>query len=219
MSTEIRTGVPTIDHILSDMSEPLIVHSYGPAQTGKTTLAMQAILSAQAGSKCLWVDTDLKFDIRRLKQVASHMNANRIKLDFITAVEPEDVLRSIDIGATYDFIVIDTITSPFRTPIPEEEFRLKSILYEQVLPKLGMLRLHGTSVWLINQSFTIDGRIIAVEGKVISRFSNLELIHRRDGDDLYLEARKGENIENIPTSIDSGIIVEKPTGVMLELLR
>ncbi len=208
MKLKIRTGLEKLDELINSI-QPFIVHSYGPPQSGKTTLAIQSVLSAiNSGAKCLWIDTDLKFDIRRVKQIGRNMGFKSVKLDYVMAIDGKSVLKAINLAEKYDFVVIDTLTSPFRTPTPKDEFQLKSLLYEKVLPKIGMLSLSGVRFWIINQSFKAYGKIIAVEGKIISKFSKLEIMHEVDEWEVWLHITKGQEPYHIGASLDSGILTE-----------
>lgn len=193
----IGTGLELVDKALADYAHPFIIHSHGISQSGKTTLAIQSVISASTnGYRVLWIDTDLKFDIRRVRQISKAMGVQNIGLDYLIATEAEQVLDMIKrIENQYDFVVIDSIASPFRTPVPDEEFRLKSMLYEKILPKIGTLALmNDIGFWLINQGFVVNGRLVPVEGKIISNFASVELEHQIVNNEIQIAIKiKGKN--------------------------
>ncbi|MDI6846637.1 MAG: ATPase domain-containing protein [Candidatus Bathyarchaeia archaeon] len=159
---KIPTGCEAVDKILEG-GFPIgdISLIYGEAETGKTTLAMQcAVNCARQGYKTLFVDCDSTFSARRLSQIASEDFKDIAEL--IILMRPNNFSEQavvIDqltdyITKSFRLLVVDTITSLYRTKVaehPEETFQLNRELNRQIACLAQVAKTQKIAVLLISQ--------------------------------------------------------------------
>jgi DNA repair protein RadB len=139
----IPTGCKTIDEVLEGgISNREISLIYGEAETGKTTFAMQcAVNCARHEHKTLFFDCDGTFSARRLSQIASQDFEEIAKL--IILIKPKKFSEQITIidqltdyiNRSFGLVVIDTLTSLYRTEIaeyPQKTFELNREMNRQM---------------------------------------------------------------------------------------
>lgn len=125
----VPTGCGSLDKLLGGgLSVSNISMVYGEAETGKTCLAVQcAVNAARLGRKTIFVDSDGTFSPRRLAQIAHH-DLNEVS-PLITLVKPTTfheqglVIDRLEeyLTATVGLVVVDTVTSLYRSEIGEEK--------------------------------------------------------------------------------------------------
>jgi len=125
----VSTGCGSLDKLLGGgllFGDVSLV--YGEAETGKTCLAIQcAVNAARLSCKTIFIDSDGTFSPRRLSQIAYH-DLDEVS-PLITLVKPSDfqeqalVIDRLDEYLTpmVGLVVIDTVTSLYRTEIGEEK--------------------------------------------------------------------------------------------------
>ncbi len=140
---KIPTGCGTFDKILEGgIHSKTISLIYGDAETGKTTLAMQcAVNCAKKGHKTLFIDCDGTFSARRLSQLASESFKEIAELIILAKPtsfrEQTQIIDQLTefIAKNFGLVVIDTITSLYRTKVaesPEKTFDLNRELNRQI---------------------------------------------------------------------------------------
>ena len=123
---------PPIDKLLGGgLESGCVTNFYGPAATGKTNIALAAVVSAiNSGHKVLYVDTEGGFSAERLSQMVS---GSALKYtDKIILLEPktwleqkltfdklEDICKREPIG----LIVVDSIVALWRVTIDDSNFQ------------------------------------------------------------------------------------------------
>jgi len=125
----VPTGCGALDKLLGGgLSANDISLVYGEAETGKTCLGIQcAVNAARLGCKTIFVDSDGTFSPRRLSQIAHHDLGEVSPL--ITLVKPSTfqeqalVIDRLDeyLTPTVGLVVVDTVTSLYRTEMGEEK--------------------------------------------------------------------------------------------------
>jgi RecA/RadA recombinase len=126
----LSTGSPAIDRILGGgLREGRMVEFYGRSNSGKTQLAMQAVLmAAAAGLRSLYVDTEGGFRPERVEEMASvrGMKAGGL-LDRVVYVRCDSSWAQMDTirkmksrEATKEcrLVVVDTLTRNFTIDLP-----------------------------------------------------------------------------------------------------
>ncbi len=131
MLKKIKTSCNCIDSYLDGgVSSETVVLVYGEPETGKSTLASQcAVNCALQGYKTLFVDCDGMFSAKRLSHL-SEGNFDRIA-ELIILVKPNDFgEQTVLIDHLLDYtakntglVVIDTVTSLYRTKVSESSGR------------------------------------------------------------------------------------------------
>ncbi len=140
---KIPTDCEAIDKILEGgLPVASVSLVYGEAETGKTTLAMQcAVNCARKGYKTLFADCDGTFSARRLPQIA--IRDFKDVAERIALMKPDNFGEQVIIinqltdyiTKSFGLVVIDTMTSLYRTEIaehPEKTFELNREINRQM---------------------------------------------------------------------------------------
>ena len=155
----ISTGSLGLDMALGIGGIPKgrIIEVYGPESSGKTTLALQCIASAQKeGSICAFIDAEHALDVNYAKNLG-------VDVDNLLVSQPDfgeqalEVLETLTRSGAVDLIVIDSVAA--LTPKTEIEgdmgdthVGLQARLMSQALRKLtAILHKMNTTVIFINQ--------------------------------------------------------------------
>ncbi|QOR63048.1 recombinase RecA [Sulfurovum sp. ST-21] len=155
----ISTGSLGLDMALGigGMPQGRIIEVYGPESSGKTTLALQTIASAQTKDMvCAFIDAEHALDVVYAKNLG-------VDTDNLLVSQPDfgeqalDVLETLARSGAVDLIVVDSVAA--LTPKTEIEgdmgdthVGLQARLMSQALRKLtGLLHKTNTTVIFINQ--------------------------------------------------------------------
>ncbi len=155
----ISTGSLGLDMALGigGIPQGRVIEIYGPESSGKTTLALQAIASAQKDDKiCAFIDAEHALDVMYAKNLG-------VDVDNLLVSQPDfgeqalDVLDTLARSGAVDLVVIDSVAA--LTPKNEIEgdmgdthVGLQARLMSQALRKLtAILHKTNTTVIFINQ--------------------------------------------------------------------
>ena len=155
----ISTGSLGLDMALGigGIPQGRVVEIYGPESSGKTTLALQTIASAQAeGMVCVFIDAEHALDVLYAKNLG-------VDIENLLISQPDfgeqalDVLETVARSGAVDLVVIDSVAA--LTPKNEIEgdmgdahVGLQARLMSQALRKLtSILHKMNTTVIFINQ--------------------------------------------------------------------
>jgi len=155
----ISTGSLSLDMALGidGIPQGRIIEIYGPESSGKTTLALQTIASAQKDDKiCAFIDAEHALDVLYAKNLG-------VDIDNLLVSQPDfgeqalDVLETLARSGAVDLVVIDSVAA--LTPKNEIEgdmgdthVGLQARLMSQALRKLtAILHKMNTTVIFINQ--------------------------------------------------------------------
>jgi len=155
----ISTGSLGLDMALGigGIPEGRIVEIYGPESSGKTTLALQTIASAQKqGSICAFIDAEHALDVYYAKNLG-------VDIDNLLVSQPDfgeqalEVLETLARSGAVDLIVVDSVAaltpkSEIEGDMGDTHVGLQARLMSQALRKLtAILHKMNTTVIFINQ--------------------------------------------------------------------
>ena len=155
----ISTGSLGLDMALGIGGIPVgrVVEIYGPESSGKTTLALQTIASAQADDKvCAFIDAEHALDVLYAKNLG-------VDVENLLVSQPDygeqalDVLETIVRSGAVDLIVVDSVAaltpkSEIDGEMGDQQVGVQARLMSKALRKLtGILHKMNTTVIFINQ--------------------------------------------------------------------
>ncbi len=155
----ISTGSLGLDMALGigGIPQGRIIEIYGPESSGKTTLALQTIASAQKESKvCAFIDAEHALDVMYAKNLG-------VDIDNLLVSQPDfgeqalDILETVARSGAVDLVVIDSVAaltpkSEIEGDMGDSHVGLQARLMSQALRKLtGILHKMNTTVIFINQ--------------------------------------------------------------------
>jgi len=155
----ISTGSLGLDMALGigGIPQGRIVEVYGPESSGKTTLSLQTIASAQkAGMVCAFIDAEHALDVVYAKNLG-------VDTDNLLVSQPDfgeqalDVLETLARSGAVDLIVIDSVAAltpkvEIEGDMGDQHVGLQARLMSQALRKLtSVLHKTNTTVIFINQ--------------------------------------------------------------------
>ena len=155
----ISTGSLGLDMALGIGGVPQgrIVEIYGPESSGKTTLALQTIASAQKEDKvCAFIDAEHALDVVYAKNLG-------VDVDNLLVSQPDfgeqalDILETLARSGAVDLIVVDSVAAltpktEIEGDMGDQHVGLQARLMSQALRKLtGVLHKTNTTVIFINQ--------------------------------------------------------------------
>jgi len=155
----ISTGSLSLDMALGIGGVPVgrIIEIYGPESSGKTTLALQIVASAQADDKvCAFIDAEHALDVMYAKNLG-------VDVENLLVSQPDfgeqalDVLETLARSGAVDVIVVDSVAAltpkaEIEGEMGEQQMGLQARLMSKALRKLtGVLHKTDTTVIFINQ--------------------------------------------------------------------
>ncbi len=158
-SAAISTGSLGLDMALGIGGVPQgrIVEIFGPESSGKTTLALQTIASAQSEGKiCAFIDAEHALDVLYAKNLG-------VDIDNLLVSQPDfgeqalDILETVARSGAVDLVVVDSVAaltpkSEIEGDMGDTHVGLQARLMSQALRKLtGILHKMNTTVIFINQ--------------------------------------------------------------------
>ncbi len=199
----LKTGSSGLDGLLDGgFEEGKITEVFGPSNSGKTQLAMQAtVMAAAKGWKSVYVDTESTFRPERVAQMAESRG-----IDAKAALENVFSLRALDVEAqsrvlermaddprvsSAKLVVVDTVTKNFTLEFPgNEKIGKRQGALGAYLNRIAIdAYLHRRVVLLPNRvaSVTRNGmsRDVGVGGLTLARFVSKSIGLRREGGHVY----------------------------------
>jgi recombination protein RecA len=155
----ISTGSLGLDMALGIGGVPVgrVIEIYGPESSGKTTLALQVIASAQQNGKiCAFIDAEHALDVLYAKNLG-------VDVENLLVSQPDfgeqalDVLETLARSGAVDVIVVDSVAAltpkaEIEGEMGEQQMGLQARLMSKALRKItGVLHKTGTTVIFINQ--------------------------------------------------------------------
>jgi DNA repair protein RadB len=204
----INSGNIDLDNFLNNGYENITI-IYGPAASGKTTLALLASLElAKQKKRVLFVDTENGFSVDRIKQMSplykellDHIYLFRINNFDEQSERLEEINKIINM---FSLIVVDTIGNHYRNELKSDVDKINKGLLKQ----LKTLKNYSKNIPVIitNQVYTniYKKEIDLVGGNLVKNFSNILLELKRDPRKVVM--KKPEQKEMYFRIIDAGIV-------------
>ncbi len=191
----IPTGIMQLDRALGIGGFPRgrVVEIYGPEASGKTTIALHAIASAQKnGGTVAFIDAEHALDL-------SYAKALGIQTDKLLVSQPDDGEQALDIAETLvrsnaiDMIVIDSVAAltpraEIEGDITDTSVGLQARLMSKALRKItGSINKSKSIVVFINQmraniaTMGYGPKETTTGGKALKYFSSQRIEIRRIG--------------------------------------
>ncbi len=110
---------------------------YGPASSGKTTLALMTAIETAKKGKVLFIDTENGFSIDRFKQLAGKDYEKLLEKIFILKVRSfEDqcnkIKQALKIADKFNFIIVDSLSIHYRKEIHKDAKKTNNELSQQM---------------------------------------------------------------------------------------
>ncbi|MBT3416523.1 AAA family ATPase [Candidatus Woesearchaeota archaeon] len=164
--------------MLFDLKNGLITLVYGPAASGKTTIAFETILNYAKDGRVLFIDSENGFSADRLKQLdpgCDGLLENVVVLNiknFSEQVQVFDNLETLMKVGKFGAIIIDTLGMQYRKALQEENHQYVN---EKIFGGLNKLRKiafrNDIPVLILNQIYTKpDGENVGVGGNMVRNF-------------------------------------------------
>lgn len=155
-----------------------ITHIYGSPGSGKTNIALMAIVNAVEKGKVIYIDSEGGFSVERLKQISGENLENVLKN--LMLIEPTEFdeqkvaikkLSEIIPQSNASLVIVDSISVFYRL----EENRDVRGLGRQLAQLSKIARRHDLPVLITNQVYTdLDtGKIVPVGGDVVRYWSKI----------------------------------------------
>ncbi len=152
----IPFGIPALDKLTGGgIPKKRMTLLYGPTNVGKSYLASQIVVNAQAVEGTAgWIDTELSWDAEWMKKCG--VNTDRMVVAQPTNGEEAFEIAREMMKVGVDVIVLDSIAGLVPTTVVEEEFSYNPMAWQarfinSSLPKLLPNLKNGSSFVAINQ--------------------------------------------------------------------
>jgi len=208
---KLSTGSPGLDEILGGgYEEGKITEVFGPSNSGKTQLAMQAtVIAASRGWTSVYVDTESTFRPERVVQMAEARGLEpKATLDSVFSLRDRDVeaqshvlKRMVDDPrvSSAKLVVIDTVTKNFSLEYPDRErVGRRQAALGVYLNRIALdAYFHRRVVLLTNRvaSVTRNGQSqdINLGGLTLGRFVSKSIRLRREGSYVHANVESPRN--------------------------
>jgi DNA repair protein RadB len=194
---------------------------YGEAATGKTTIAIQAaVTAAKRGFKILYLDCDHSFTQQRFRQIAAAGAQELSHLIWLflpeTFSEQRRIVESLEsyVAPLLELVIVDSVSSLYRAAFPSSEsiFSLNRDLSRQIAILGELSASHKIACVLTSQ---VHARITAPQGgiepvarrtlfhfpRTILRSRNTPRVGVKE---LILERISGSDVARISTLVELG---------------
>lgn len=190
----MSTGSSLLDGFLEGGYETDILTTiYGPAGSGKTTLALIACISvALRGGKIVFVDTEGGVSLDRLKQLTPRYKEVLDQMIFLKPTNLEEqkkIFEQIKKVENFNLLVVDTMTALYRLMRIKDHIReANDTLANQINNLLELTRKKEIPILMTNQVYTafedsqikmIGGDLLAYSSKCIIELQNFHKNKRK----------------------------------------
>ncbi|RLG21616.1 DNA repair and recombination protein RadB [Candidatus Micrarchaeota archaeon] len=214
----VPIGCRALDQLLGGgIAKKMLTQIYGPAGSGKTNIALQALVNAvKIGKKAIFIDTEGSFNEKRLRQIAAKSYEEVLKntiLYEITSFEEQDkVIKNLKRA---DFVIVDSISSLYRLERDESNVKeINRLMGKQMNSLLQYARTYDVPVLVTNQVYENfdSGRVEPVGGDTVKYDSKVIVELQKNGGDgrrkaiLRKHLFKKEGEEALFRIVGSGIV-------------
>ena len=199
----LTTGSEGIDSLLGGgLEEAKITEVFGPSNSGKTQLAIQAtVMAAARGWRSVYVDTESTFRPERVEQIAKSRGIDsEAALDSIYSIRARDVAAQTRVlrrmeedprASSAKLIVVDTVTKNFTLEFPgrERTGRRQGALGAYLNRMAVDAYLNRRFVLLTNRVASVpkDGtsKVVDLGGLTLQKFVSRSLRLSKEGSSVY----------------------------------
>lgn len=189
------SGSKTIDSILGGgFRAGCLTHIYGKSGSGKTQIAMQAVLeAARGGRRSLYIDTEGSFRPERLEEMSKARGLqSKGLLDAITYVridsysEQMETIRSMssrDLTASCGLVVVDTLTRDFSLDLPgSSNLANRQAALDVHLSEMSRDAYLGRRTYLLTNRVTFgSANDVGIGGRTVEQMVDKSIRLERDG--------------------------------------
>jgi len=204
MEEKVSSGCEVIDEIIGGY-KPVINIIYGPAASGKTTLAMlAAIEQARKGKKIIFIDTEKGFSVERLKQlcgddfddVLHNIMLFRVN-SFAEQAERISKINELIKTGKISLVIVDTIGIYYRLKLKDDAYKANKAIDLQ-LSTLAEITRQGIPVILTEQVYdNLKGQIAVVGGEMLKNWSKCLIELEKDNSARWILVKKPEEFKGI----------------------
>lgn len=194
----IKTGCEDLDKLIEGYKEEVTL-IYGPAASGKTTLAKLAVLKQTlSGKKVVYIDTENGFSIERFMQLADYSCVDLLdKILLLKVKDFEDQCKKFEMIEKLegvDLIIVDSLGKHYRRAEKNEENTKK--LLKQLRILVHKTR-DGIPVIITNQVYSKmdEDEVMPVGGNMVKKFGKCLIELKNDPRKLIVKKPKEEEIE------------------------
>jgi len=205
MEEKISSGSEVIDNLLDGGYDKIVTIIYGPAASGKTTLAMlAAIQQAKQGGKSIFVDTENGFSVERLKQLSDEnfekVLHNTIIFSIKSFSEQQEKMEKIKLlvdNGKISLVIVDTIGSKYRVNLNDDAYKANKSMDMQLRTLTDITR-QGVPVILTEQVYDnlTNGQINLVGGNMLRNWSKCLIELEKINSKRKAIIRKHESLTN-----------------------
>ena len=110
---------------------------YGPASSGKTTLALMTAIETARNGKVLFIDTENGFSLDRFKQLAGQDYEKLLEKIFVLKVgsfedQCKKVQQALKIADKFNLIIVDSLSIHYRKEIHKDAKKTNNELSQQM---------------------------------------------------------------------------------------
>lgn len=206
MEEKISSGSEIIDKLLDGGYDKVVTIIYGPAASGKTTLAMlAAIEQAKYGEKVVFIDSENGFSIERLRQLAGsdfeEVLHNIILFKVKSFIEQADKIDKLELlikTGKISLVIVDTIGVYYRLKLKDDAYKANKSMDLQ-LRILTNISRNGIPVILTEQVYadlSKNGEINLVGGNMLRNWSKCLIELEKINSKKKAIIRKHESLTN-----------------------
>ena len=164
--------------MLLNLERGLITLIYGPAASGKTTIALETTLNYAKNGRVLFIDSEEGFSVNRLKQMnpdCENILENIVVVNVKNFSEQVKVFENLEMMmevGKFGIVIIDTMGMQYRKALQEGNYKYVNEKILTGLRKLSNLAYkHNVPVLILNQIYTkMDGENVGVGGNLVKNF-------------------------------------------------
>lgn len=155
----VKTGCLELDNLIGGLNEEINC-VYGPASSGKTTLALMASIEvAKNNGKVLFIDTENGFSVDRFKQIVGEDYNKLIERIFVLRAnsfeeQGKRIKQALKMADKFNLIIVDSMSVYYRKEIHRDVKKTNRELDKQMKIFSQITQDYKIPVLLTNQVYT-----------------------------------------------------------------